>query len=38
VCALVVAATGLAAGWRTSAGPLPILAGFALVLFFAYSL
>ncbi|HUA30850.1 MAG TPA: ABC transporter permease [Streptosporangiaceae bacterium] len=38
LCALVVAATGLAAGWRTSAGPLPIVAGFALVLFFAYSL
>jgi ABC-2 type transport system permease protein len=38
LCALVVAVTGLAVGWRTSAGPLPIIAGFALVLFFTYSL
>ncbi len=38
LCALVVAATGLAVGWRTSAGLLPIIAGFALELFFAYSL
>jgi ABC-2 type transport system permease protein len=38
LCAGVVAVTGLAAGWRTSAAPLPIIAGFALVLFFAYSL
>ena len=38
LCALVVAVTGLAVGWRTSANPLPIIAGFALVLFFAYSL
>jgi ABC transporter DrrB family efflux protein len=38
LCALVVAVTGLAVGWRTSAGPLAIIAGFALVLFFAYSL
>ncbi len=38
LCALVVAATGLAVGWRTSAGPLPVIGGFALVLFFAYSL
>jgi ABC-2 type transport system permease protein len=38
LCALVVAVTGLAVGWRTSAGPLPVIAGFALVLFFAYSL
>ncbi len=38
LCALVVAVTGLAVGWRTSAGPLSIIAGFALVLFFAYSL
>src|SRR5271154_5501891 len=34
LCALVVAVTGLAVGWRTSAGPLKIIAGFALVLFF----
>ncbi len=38
LCALVVAVTGLAVGWRTSAGLLPIIGGFALVLFFAYSL
>jgi ABC-2 type transport system permease protein len=38
LCALVVAATGLAAGWRTGAAPLSIIGGFALVLFFAYSL
>ena len=38
LCALVVAVTGLAVGWRTSAAPLPVIAGFALVLFFAYSL
>ncbi len=38
LCTLVVAVTGLAVGWRTSAGPLPVIAGFALVLFFAYSL
>jgi ABC-2 type transport system permease protein len=38
VCALVVAVTGLAVGWRTAAGPLPIIAGFALALFFTYSL
>jgi ABC-2 type transport system permease protein len=38
LCALVVAVTGLAVGWRTSAGFLPIIAGFAIVLFFAYSL
>lgn len=38
LCALVVAVTGLAVGWRTSAGLPSIIAGFALVLFFAYSL
>jgi ABC-2 type transport system permease protein len=38
LCALVVAVTGLVVGWRTSAGPLPVIAGFALLLFFAYSL
>jgi len=38
LCALVVAVTGLAVGWRTSAGPLSIIAGFALVLFFGYAL
>ena len=38
LAAAVVAVTGLAVGWRTSARPLAILGGFALVLFFAYSL
>ena len=38
LCALVVAITGLAVGWRTSAGLPSIIAGFALVLFFAYAL
>jgi ABC transporter DrrB family efflux protein len=38
LCAVVVGVTGLAVGWRTSASPLPIIGGFALVLFFAYSL
>lgn len=38
LCALIVAAAGLAVGWRTHAGIGPILGGFALVLFFAYSL
>jgi len=38
LCALVVAVTGLAVGWRTSAGLPSIIGGFALVLFFAYSL
>ena len=40
LCALVVGLTGLAVGWRTSAVQLPIsiVGGFALVLFFAYSL
>jgi ABC-2 type transport system permease protein len=38
LCALVVAVTGLAVGWRTGAGPLAVIAGFALVLFFTYAL
>jgi ABC-2 type transport system permease protein len=38
LCALVVAVTGLAVGWRTSSGLLPVIAGFALVLLFTYSL
>jgi ABC transporter DrrB family efflux protein len=38
LCALIVALTGLAVGWRTSAGFLPLIGGFALVLLFAYSL
>jgi ABC transporter DrrB family efflux protein len=38
LCAIIVALTGLAVGWRTSASPASILAGFLLVLFFSYSL
>jgi ABC-2 type transport system permease protein len=38
LCAVIVALTGLAVGWRTSASPASILAGFLLVLFFSYSL
>ena len=37
LCALIVALTGLAVGWRPDASFLSVLAGFALVLFFAYS-
>ena len=38
LCALIVAATGLAVGWRTDASLPSVIGGFALVLFFAYSL
>lgn len=38
VCALIVALTGLVVGWRTDANPASVVAGFAIVLFFAYSL
>src|SRR5271155_3271311 len=38
LCAVIVALTGLAVGWRTDANVLPLIGGFALVLFFAYSL
>ncbi|HTR69139.1 MAG TPA: ABC transporter permease [Mycobacteriales bacterium] len=38
LCALIVALTGLAVGWRPDSNPASVLAGFALVLFFAYSL
>jgi ABC-2 type transport system permease protein len=38
LCALIVGLTGLAVGWRPDAGLGSIVAGFALVLFFAYSL
>jgi daunorubicin resistance ABC transporter ATP-binding subunit len=38
LCALIVAVTGLVVGWRPDAGLGSIVAGFALVLFFAYSL
>ncbi len=38
LCALIVALTGLAVGWRPDATVPSIIAGFALVLFFAYAL
>ncbi len=38
LCALIVALTGLAVGWRPDASFISVIAGFALVLFFAYSL
>jgi ABC-2 type transport system permease protein len=38
LCALIVALTGLAVGWRANASFLSVIGGFALVLFFAYSL
>ncbi len=38
LCALIVGLTGLAVGWRVDASFISVIAGFALVLFFAYSL
>jgi ABC transporter DrrB family efflux protein len=38
LCVVIVALTGLAVGWRTHAGIVSVIGGFALVLFFAYSL
>ena len=38
LCALIVALTGLAVGWRPDASVGSIVAGFLLILFFAYSL
>jgi ABC transporter DrrB family efflux protein len=38
LCALIVALTGLAVGWRADANIGSIIAGFLLILFFAYSL
>jgi ABC-2 type transport system permease protein len=38
LCAVIVGGTGLAVGWRPDAGLGSIAGGFALVLFFAYSL
>lgn len=38
LCALIVALTGLAVGWRPDAGLGSIIGGFLLILFFAYSL
>ncbi|MDA8284219.1 MAG: ABC transporter permease [Actinomycetota bacterium] len=37
LCALIVALSGLAVGWRPTSSVFSILGGFALVLFFAYS-
>jgi ABC-2 type transport system permease protein len=38
LCALIVALTGLAVGWRADASVASTTAGFLLILFFAYSL
>ncbi|HZC53864.1 MAG TPA: ABC transporter permease [Mycobacterium sp.] len=38
LCALIVALTGLAVGWRPDANFASVLAGFALTLFFAYAI
>jgi ABC-2 type transport system permease protein len=38
LCALIVALSGLAVGWRPDSGVLSIIGGFALVLLFAYSI
>jgi len=38
LCALIVGVTGLVVGWRPDAGIAPVAGGFAIVLFFAYSL
>jgi ABC-2 type transport system permease protein len=38
LCALIVALTGLAVGWRAETGFFSVIGGFALLLFFAYSL
>jgi ABC transporter DrrB family efflux protein len=38
VCAAIVAATGFAIGWRPDAGIGAVIGGFALFLFFSYSL
>jgi ABC-2 type transport system permease protein len=38
LCTLIVAVTGLAVGWRPHAGLLSVIAGFAVVLFFAYAI
>ena len=38
ICALIVAVTGLAVGWRPAAGIGPVIGGFVLVLFFTYAL
>jgi ABC-type multidrug transport system permease subunit len=37
LCALIVALTGLAVGWRPGANAVSVIGGFALMLFFAYA-
>jgi ABC-2 type transport system permease protein len=37
LCALIVALTGLAVGWRPGADAISVIGGFALMLFFAYA-
>ena len=37
LCALIVAVTGLAVGWRPGANAVSVVGGFALLLFFAYA-
>ena len=37
LCALIVAVTGLAVGWRPGADAISVIGGFALMLFFAYA-
>jgi ABC transporter DrrB family efflux protein len=37
LCALIVALTGLAVGWRPGANAISVIGGFALMLFFAYA-
>ena len=37
LCALIVALTGLAVGWRPAANVVSVIGGFALMLFFAYA-
>jgi len=38
LCVTIVGLTGLAIGWRTTTGPLSVLAGFAIALLFSYGL
>jgi ABC transporter DrrB family efflux protein len=38
LCALIVAVTGLAVGWRSDANFISVVGGFVLVLFFTYAL
>jgi ABC-2 type transporter len=38
LCALIVALTGLAVGWRPTSSAASVIGGFALILFFAYAI